>query len=127
MQETRNRAKLLIWVKKLGLNISKLTDEELRIFIKTLSAVPPTLLTLILAVIFSMRNLRDTLDSPSWSSSFRSVAATCRYVYRVIFIIPNNAEIKSFSYLSKFEVIVAFYSKRDKASFFTIEKYPIVS
>jgi len=35
-REKRDRAKLMIWAKKLGLNISKLTDEELRIFIKTL-------------------------------------------------------------------------------------------
>ena len=35
-QETRGRAKMMFWAKKLGLNISKLTDEELRIFTKTL-------------------------------------------------------------------------------------------
>ena len=35
-REKRDRAKLMIWAKKLGLNISKLTDDELRIFIKTL-------------------------------------------------------------------------------------------
>ena len=35
-REKRDRARLMIWAKKLGLNISKLTDEEQRIFIKTL-------------------------------------------------------------------------------------------
>ncbi|MCL2153313.1 MAG: hypothetical protein FWH57_10225 [Oscillospiraceae bacterium] len=35
-REKCGMAKLMIWAKKLGLNISKLTDEELRIFIKTL-------------------------------------------------------------------------------------------
>ena len=34
--EKCDRAKLMIWAKKLGLNISKLTDGELRIFIKIL-------------------------------------------------------------------------------------------
>lgn len=34
--ETKGKAQMILWAKKLGLNISKLSDEEQRVFIRVL-------------------------------------------------------------------------------------------